>query len=87
MKRGIVSAPERKDPLEKKDPTARRMKTVRLTQTNDNNGVVQPGKAVPYSQVIQDYNQMAHDAIDNSNVSPSEKDLVHSYFDTLEGQK
>jgi hypothetical protein len=29
---------------------------------------------------------MAHDAIDNSDVSPGTKDLVHSYFDGLEGQ-
>lgn len=58
------------------------------TQTNDNsNGVVIPGSSVPYSQVIEQYNQMAHDAIDNSNISPDTKDLVHDYFDTLEGQQ
>jgi hypothetical protein len=57
------------------------------TQTNDgNNGVVQQGNSVPYSQVIEEYNQMAHDAIDNSNVSPDLKDLVHDYFDSLAGQ-
>ncbi|GCE27802.1 hypothetical protein KDA_32860 [Dictyobacter alpinus] len=58
------------------------------TQSNDNNtGVVQPGSDVPYSQVIEQYNQKAHDAIDNSNVSPNQKDLVHDYFNTLEGQQ
>src|SRR6266496_2165493 len=57
------------------------------TQSNDgSNGVVQNGSTVPYSQVIQQYSQMAHDAIDNSSISPSLKDLVHSYFNTLEGQ-
>ena len=58
------------------------------TQSNDNNtGTVQPGSDVPYSQVIEKYNQKAHDAIDNSNVSPNQKDLVHDYFNTLEGQQ
>src|SRR6266487_2330038 len=57
------------------------------TQSADNNtGVVQQGNAVPYSQVVEQYNQMAHDAIDNSNVNPSLKDLVHNYFNSLEGQ-
>ena len=57
------------------------------TQSNDgSNGVVQNGSSVPYSQVVAQYNQMAHDAIDNSSVSPAMKDLVHSYFNTLEGQ-
>ena len=57
------------------------------TQSNDgNNGVVQQGSSVPYSQVIEEYDQMAHDAIDNSNVSPDLKDLVHDYFDSLAGQ-
>lgn len=57
------------------------------TQSNDgNNGVVQNGSSVPYSQVIAQYNQLAHDAIDNSSISPAMKNLVHSYFDTLEGQ-
>jgi hypothetical protein len=37
--------------------------------------------------VIEQYNQMAHDAIDNSNVAPDLKDLVHDYFNTLEGQQ
>lgn len=53
---------------------------------NGQNGVVQGGSSVPYSQVIQQYNQAAHDAIDNSTISPDMKDLVHGYFDTLEGQ-
>ncbi|MBV9614697.1 MAG: hypothetical protein JO031_04470, partial [Ktedonobacteraceae bacterium] len=57
------------------------------TQSADNNtGIVQPGNSVPYSQVIQQYNQMAHDEIDNSNISPGQKDLVHDYFNHLEGQ-
>jgi len=56
-------------------------------QTNGgNNGVVQPGQSVPFSKVIQHYNTMAHDAIDNSSIPPDLKDLVHGYFDTLEGQ-
>nr|MBA2287078.1 hypothetical protein [Ktedonobacteraceae bacterium] len=52
-----------------------------------NNGVVQPGSSVPYPQVIAQYNQQAHDAIDNSSIPPDQKDLVHNYFDSLEGQK
>jgi len=54
---------------------------------NGQNGVVQGGSSVPYSQVIEQYNQAAHDAIDNSNVSPDMKDLVHGYFNILEGQQ
>lgn len=54
---------------------------------NGSNGLVQPGSPVPYSQVIAQYMQMAHDAIDNSDISPNLKDLVHGYFDTLEGQQ
>lgn len=58
------------------------------TQSNDNtSGVVQQGSSVPYSQVVQQYNQQAHDAIDNSNAPPDVKDLVHNYFDALEGQQ
>ena len=57
------------------------------TQSNDgNNSVVQNGSSVPYSQVIERYKQMAHDAIDNSDISPDLKDLVHGYFNTLEGR-
>nr|MBA2394199.1 hypothetical protein [Ktedonobacteraceae bacterium] len=56
------------------------------TQSADNNtGIVQPGDSVPYSQVVQQYNQMAHDEIDNSNISSDQKDLVHNYFNQLEG--
>ncbi len=56
------------------------------TQSADNNtGIVQTGDSVPYSQVIQQYNQMAHDEIDNSNISSDQKDLVHNYFNQLEG--
>jgi hypothetical protein len=53
---------------------------------NGNNSVVQNGSSVPYSQVIERYKQMAHDAIDNSDISPDRKDLVHGYFNSLEGQ-
>ena len=53
---------------------------------NGPNSVVQDGSSVPYSQVIEQYNQAAHDAIDNSTVPPDVKDLVHGYFNTLEGQ-
>ncbi len=56
------------------------------TQSADNNtGIVQSGNSVPYSQVIQQYNQMAHDQIDNSNIPSNQKDLVHDYFNQLEG--
>jgi hypothetical protein len=54
--------------------------------TGNNNNTVQQGNSVPYNQVIQQYSQAAHDAIDNSNAPPDVKDLVHNYFDTLEGQ-
>jgi hypothetical protein len=54
-------------------------------QSSDNSsGTVQAGSNVPYSQVIAQYDQMAHDAIDNSDISPDLKDLVHQYFDSLE---
>ena len=57
-------------------------------QTPDNNtGVVESGNQVSYQQVIEQYNQMAHDAIDNSNIAPDLKDLVYNYFNTLEGQQ
>jgi hypothetical protein len=57
------------------------------TQSSDNNtSVVQSGNSVPYSQVIQQYSQIAHDEIDNSNISPNQKDLVQNYFNHLEGQ-
>jgi hypothetical protein len=54
--------------------------------TDDSSSSVQSGNQVPYSQVIAQYNQMAHDAIDNSSVSPDDKDLVHDYFNSLEGR-
>jgi hypothetical protein len=57
------------------------------TQTNGgNSNVVQNGTAVPYSEVIKQYNLMAHDAIDNSDIAPNLKDLVHGYFDALSGK-
>jgi hypothetical protein len=58
------------------------------TQTSDNSksSVNQSGSDVPYTQVIQDYSQQAHDAIDNSSVPPDTKDLVYDYFKSLEGQ-
>ena len=57
------------------------------TQSADNNtGIVQSGSSVPFSQVIQHYNQMAHDEIDNSNIPSDQKDLVHNYFNQLEGR-
>lgn len=51
------------------------------------NGTVQSGSSVPYSQVIAQYAQMAHDAIDNSNVPPDLKDLIRGYFNSLEGRQ
>jgi hypothetical protein len=49
------------------------------------NGTVQSGNPVPYSQVIAQYAQSAHDAIDNSNIPPDLKNLVQNYFNSLEG--
>lgn len=49
------------------------------------NGTVQSGNPVPYSQVIAQYAQMAHDAIDNSNIPPDLKNLIQGYFNSLEG--
>lgn len=57
------------------------------TQSTDNSSSsVQSGSQVPYSQVIAQYSQTAHDSIDNSSVSPDDKDLVHDYFNSLEGK-
>jgi len=53
---------------------------------NGNNSTVQPGRSVPYSQVITQYEQMAHDAIDSSNIPPDLKDLIQEYYNSLEGQ-
>jgi hypothetical protein len=51
-----------------------------------NNGTAQSGNSVPYSQVIAQYAQMAHDAIDNSNIPPDLKNLIQGYFNSLEGR-
>lgn len=57
------------------------------TTTNGGNGTPQQGSSVPYSQVIAQYAQMAHDAIDNSNIPPDLKDLIRGYYNSLEGQQ
>jgi hypothetical protein len=58
------------------------------TQSNDNSGgAIQQGSSVPYNQVLQQYSQQAYNAIDSSNAPPDEQDLVHNYFDALEGQQ
>ena len=58
------------------------------TQSNNGNpGQVQPGTDQSFSQVIQEYSQMAHDAIDNSNIPPDMQDLIQNYFNNLEGQQ
>ncbi len=57
------------------------------TESNGGNSTsVQTGHPVAYSQVIAQYAQQAHDAIDNSSISPDLKDLVSGYFNNLEGQ-
>jgi len=48
---------------------------------------VQSGKSVPYSQVIAQYTQIAHDAINNSNIPPDLKNLIQDYFNSLEGRQ
>jgi hypothetical protein len=55
--------------------------------SNGDNGAVQPGSSVSYAQVLAQYIQMAHDAIDNSNIPPDLKDIIGNYFDSLNGQK
>jgi len=50
-------------------------------------GTVQSGNSVPYSQVIAQYSQMAHDAIQNSNIPPDMKNLIQDYFNSLEGRQ
>jgi RNase P protein component len=55
--------------------------------SNGDNGTVQSGSPVPYSQVIAQYQQMAHDAIDNSSIPPDLKDLIQGYYDSLEGHQ
>ena len=57
------------------------------TSANGGNGTSQQGSSVPYSQVIAEYAQMAHDAIDNSNIPPDLKDLIRGYYNSLEGQQ
>lgn len=54
---------------------------------DDSNSTVQSGNPVPYSQVIAQYAQMAHDAIDNSNIPPDLKNLIQGYFNSLEGHQ
>ncbi|HYA99114.1 MAG TPA: hypothetical protein VED37_02735 [Ktedonobacteraceae bacterium] len=49
-------------------------------------GTVQSGNSVPFSQVIAQYSQMAHDAIQNSNIPPDLKNLIQGYFNSLEGR-
>jgi hypothetical protein len=49
-------------------------------------GTVQSGSSVPYSRVIAQYAQMAHDAIQNSNIPPDMKNLIQDYFNSLEGR-
>jgi membrane protein involved in colicin uptake len=55
--------------------------------SNGDSGTVQPGTSVSYAQVLAQYTQMAHDAIDNSNIPPDLKDIIGGYFDSLNGQK
>jgi hypothetical protein len=50
-------------------------------------GTVQPGNSVPYSHVIAQYSQMAHDAIQDSNIPPDMKNLIQDYFNSLEGRQ
>jgi hypothetical protein len=50
-------------------------------------GTVQSGKPVSYSQVIAQYSQMAHDAINDSNIPPDLKNLIQDYFNSLEGRQ
>ena len=50
-------------------------------------GTEQSGNQVPFSQVIAQYSQMAHDAIQNSNIPPDLKNLIQNYFNSLEGRQ
>ena len=54
---------------------------------NGDSGTVQQGTSVSYAQVLAQYMQMAHDAIDNSNIPPDLKNLISGYFNSLNGQK
>ena len=55
--------------------------------SNGDSGTVQQGTPVSYAQVLAQYMQMAHDAIDNSNIPPDLKNLISGYFNSLNGQK
>lgn len=55
--------------------------------SNGDNGTVQQGTSVSYAQVLAQYTQMAHDAIDNSNIPPDLKQLISGYFNSLNQQK
>ncbi len=55
--------------------------------SNGDSGAVQQGSSVSYQQVLAQYMQMAHDAIDNSNIPPDLKDIISGYFNSLNGQK
>ncbi len=55
--------------------------------SNGDSGTVQQGTSVSYAQVLAQYVQMAHDAIDNSNIPPDLKSLISGYFNSLNGQK
>lgn len=55
--------------------------------SNGDSGTVQQGSSVSYAQVLAQYMQMAHDAIDNSNIPPDLKSLISGYFDSLNRQK
>jgi hypothetical protein len=55
--------------------------------SNGDSGTVQQGTSVSYAQVLAQYMQMAHDAIDNSNIPPDLKNLISGYFNSLNGQK
>ena len=55
--------------------------------SNGDSGTVQQGSSVSYAQVLAQYMQMAHDAIDNSNIPPDLKNLISGYFNSLNGQK
>ena len=57
------------------------------TTSNGDTGTVQQGTSVSYAQVLAQYTQMAHDAIDNSNIPPDLKRLINNYFNSLNGQK
>ncbi len=55
--------------------------------SNGDSGTVQQGTSVSYAQVLAQYMQMAHDAIDISNIPPDLKNLISGYFNSLNGKK